>query len=82
MKEQTSTSKLDLEDLKTYFNQINKYSNLKLKLLGLDNLTSSELENISNFKVKYQISKIINFSNEKINYELITLSQNIIDLKK
>ncbi|WP_048330985.1 hypothetical protein [Bizionia psychrotolerans] len=79
---QTSTTIKELENLKTYFNQINSYSNLKIKLLGIENLTSSELNDISNFKVKYQISTIINFSNEELIEELITIGENIINLKK
>jgi len=76
---------LETQQLKDHFNRILTYSDFKLELLG-NNISTKELFEIAEFKVKYHTLKLTGFKSdlqsEKLIEKCLLLSHSIIDLKR
>lgn len=64
--------------LKDHLKRINNYTNLKLKILGWDDLSKKERDEILKFKIKYQFVLLDDFKSEELISEVLQLSEKII----
>ena len=71
-------TKYDKSELKSHFKRISEISNIKLKVLGIDNISKNELYDIVNFKLKLVELKLKDFNDEDLINKLITLGERII----
>ena len=64
-----------------YLKKVSAYSNFSLTLLG-DKMSAEQRFNIAQFKIGFQLAKLMDFSNDKALDLLIILGNKIINITK
>jgi len=71
----------ELFQVQEHLKRISSYSNFKMKTLGVDNLQSEELINITKFKLKFLQLQALDYKDEELLEQVLNLGDKVIDLK-